>query len=191
MNPLDENIVEAMNQYKKEEYGDIYKGIYMKEELIEFEEVKLFEDKVSVMLPKTFVDMPQKLAELKYPSQFRPQIIKMNETTDVNIMFNLTAQEIENKDIVLFTKQIRESLKKIQPANVFMSMNTITSEENTIGWFDFKSHSIDEKIYNIMSFHTIGKNMMQVSFGCRFIEYKLWKSVALQVIGSVKELANN
>lgn len=50
----DLDIVKKLNEYKEKTTGDIYTGLYVKEELIQFEYVKLFEDRVEVMLPTSF-----------------------------------------------------------------------------------------------------------------------------------------
>lgn len=68
---IDEKIIKNMNEYKKDQYGNIYDGVYIREELLEFEKVELFDGKISIMIPKTFIDMPEKLAKLKYPSSYR------------------------------------------------------------------------------------------------------------------------
>lgn len=85
----DEVLIRAMNVHKAGQQGNIYSGIFIREELFEFEKQVLFEERMSIMLPKKFVDMPLDMAKRKYPMEQRPQIIKTNETGDINFTFNL------------------------------------------------------------------------------------------------------
>ena len=72
---LDEKILEAKQIKDKLENTDIKKGVYIKEEFVEFEEVKLFNDSMSILVPSSFIDLPENRKKIKYPSQQRPQII--------------------------------------------------------------------------------------------------------------------
>jgi hypothetical protein len=120
MDFMDEKVIENMNEYKKNQYGNIYDGVYIREELLEFERIELFDKKISIMLPKTFIDMPEKLAKLKYPSSYRPEVIKMNEATDVNIMFSYSDVDLDKSMVEEFTSQVLSCTKKIQPSYVFL-----------------------------------------------------------------------
>ena len=80
MDFIDEEIIQMRNKNRK---ISLEEGVLIKGEFIEFEPVKLFDDKLEIMLPKTFVDMPSDLAKIKYPSESRPQIIKTDSTGGV------------------------------------------------------------------------------------------------------------
>jgi len=188
MKYADESIIESMNQYKKNQYGDIYSGIYIKEELFQFERRELFDGRMSVMLPVKFIDMPLEYAKIKYPSEQRPKIIKMSEDGGVNFTFDLLDVDFETK----FVKEARDGvfhiIKSIQPANVFYESKEEQVGDTLAGWFDFKSHAMDGKIYNIMYCMPIGGKFLQGIFNCTFTDSRLWKPIALQVINSIQDL---
>ena len=86
---FDEKILEYRRRARKEKYSTLETGMYIKDELVKFERQKLFHDKLSIMLPTTFVDLPSNLAKIKYSSEQRPQIIKTSLDTTVNWGFSL------------------------------------------------------------------------------------------------------
>ncbi|WP_310603813.1 hypothetical protein [Anaerosporobacter sp.] len=209
----DEIVIEAMNAYKVNERGDIYKGVYIKEELFEFERQELFEGTMSIMLPKKFIDMPYEYAKIKYPSENRPEIIKTNEMGDVNFTFSVVDTILTNEMVKEAKEGMRMIIKRIQPANVFFdneemniwednvaiekeSIGTKNSNENdaieereciTIGWFDFKSHGLDEKIYQFWYCFPMEGKMVHGIFNCIYSDHILWKPLLLQVIQSIRD----
>ena len=50
----------------------------------------MFQGKLGVMLPESFVTLPAKLARIKYSSQQRPQVIRTSRDTTVNFGMSLT-----------------------------------------------------------------------------------------------------
>lgn len=208
----DELVIEAMNGYKSGERGDIFKGVYLKEELFEFERQELFEGKMSIMLPKKFTDMPLEYAKIKYPSEQRPEVIKMNELGSINFAFSMIDVDLTNQMVKEVKDGMRMLIKRVQPANVFIdskeetigtvSADKITEEERdirrdsnimnnnnlTVGWFDFKSHGIDDKLYQVMYCVPIGGKMMQGIFNSIYNDSMLWKPIVLQVIRSIQDL---
>lgn len=113
----DEKLIQIMNSYKAGQHGTLESGIYIKEEKYEFVETFLFEDKMSVMLPKSFGDMPKELAQIKYPMEQRPQVIKTNEVTDINFTFSLVEQPLTNDKVESITEYIYQVFQTLQPVN--------------------------------------------------------------------------
>ena len=89
MDFLDEKIMEMRRQEKQKELNIREDGLIVKGEKIEFQDTTLFQEKMLILLPTSFVDMPQKIARLKYPSEQRPQIIKTDLLGSTNFAFNL------------------------------------------------------------------------------------------------------
>ena len=71
MEYTDEVFIRAMNKHKAEQQGDIYSGVFIREEIFEFERQMLFQEKMSIMLPKKFFDMPLELAKIKRSEERR------------------------------------------------------------------------------------------------------------------------
>ena len=95
MDFLDEKIMEMRRQEKQKELNIREDGLIVKGEKIEFQDTTLFQEKMLILLPTSFVDMPQKIARLKYPSEQRPQIIKTDLLGSTNFAFNLFDKAIQ------------------------------------------------------------------------------------------------
>lgn len=188
MDYLDEEIIELKNKKKHEEYNDIYKGIYIDDKIMEFEEVKLFDEKMSIMLPKEFVDMPSNLARIKYPCEGRPQIIKTDLSGGINFTFSMFESQIKKEQIEGVSKGFKSIIKKMNPANMFFEEKTDDLGESKISWFDYKGFALDGKIYTLVYVTSINGRVLHGIFNCKYDLVKEWKPIVRQVIMSIKDL---
>ncbi len=94
-------------------------GIYIGEEYFKFQSVHIF-DNVSIYLPESFIEMPDKIRKMKYPSDNRPDVIKTNLNTNINFAFNW----LENLNCINqgeeLSGQIKDVLIKTNPSFVFL-----------------------------------------------------------------------
>lgn len=96
---LDVKILEYRRQARKEKYCTLETGMYIKNELVEFERKEMFQNRLSLMFPVSFVTLPAKLAKIKYSAQQRPQIIKTSRDTTVNLGMSMTDIAINEENI--------------------------------------------------------------------------------------------
>ncbi|WP_250277186.1 hypothetical protein [[Clostridium] colinum] len=186
-NYLDETILEMKRQKYKEENKNIKEGVYIKNEYVEFEKVKLFNNAMSILLSKNFIDLPENMKKIKYPSEDRPQIIKTSLDTSVNFGFSLMPLPIKNEQTKDAITQFKILLKKVNPAYIFYDLKSEKIGEKTISWFDFKSYGLDFPMYNIMYILPIRNKVMHGIFNCLYEDVNEWKEYAFQVIKTIEE----
>lgn len=186
MEGVDIKIAEVMNQYKAESYGDIENGIYVKGELIRFEMVELFDGQVTVMLPEKYIDMPIEMQKIKYPSENRPQIIKCNEEGEVNFTFSLLNSALEKSAVQSLEKQMKKLIRKVQPSNVFYDEGLVEKESTAIGWFEYKSPTIDIQLFNLMYCASVNGKTLQGVFNAPYYDWKLWKEIMHNVLKTIE-----
>nr|WP_317358984.1 hypothetical protein [uncultured Tyzzerella sp.] len=184
---LDEKILEMKNIKNKLENTNIKNGVYIKEEFVKFEEFKLFNNSMSVFLPNSFIDLPENMKKVKYPSEHRPQIIKTSLDTSVNFCFSLLPLPIKNEQTKEAIKQFKTIIKRVNPAYIFYDLKEEQIGDKTVSWFDFKSYGVDFPMYNIMYIIPIRNKVMQGVFNCLYKDIDEWKEYAMQVIKSIKE----
>ncbi len=187
MSYFDEQIIKKLNQHKTETQGTIETGITICEELYLFERKELFDNRMSIMLPETFIDMPIEQAKLKYPMEQRPQVIKTNEAGDINFTFSLIEQQMNNNYVEELMRFFKKVLKTAQPSNVFHEEKVEQIGELTVGWFDYVSNGYDKKLYNIVYVLPVDGKLLHGVFNCALEDGANWRTVALQVIRSIKE----
>ena len=142
---------------------------------------------MSIWLPESFVDMPSKIARIKYPSEQRPQIIKTDLLGSTNFAFNLFDKPIKPVQMQSAADGMKAILKKVNPANIFYESATEPLGETMLSWFEFKGHGIDTQIYYIVFITSIGGNLMHGIFNCAIADMEAWKNAAFQVIRSIQD----
>lgn len=187
MDFLDEKVVEQRRKQMKEEFQILSEGIYVGDAWEEFSRIELFDSKMAVMIPASYVLMDEQAAKLKYPSEQRPQVIYSNPEGDVNFTFSLFDTPITDRQVMQAIDQFQLVIKKIQPANIFYEKKQDPLNGSVVGWFDFKGYALDDQIYTMMYVTPIDGKVMHGIFNCRFSESLSWKHVALQLMQSIED----
>ena len=190
MDFLDEKIIEARRKEAQKELDIRKDGLIVKGEKIEFQDTPLFQEKMLILLPTSFVDMPQKIARLKYPSEQRPQIIKTDLLGSTNFAFNLFDKAIQPAQMKSAADGMKLILKKVNPANVFYEDGTEPLGKTMLSWFEFKGHGIDTQIYYIMFLTSIGGKLMHGIFNCAIADMETWREAVFQVIRSIQDTSD-
>lgn len=184
---LDEKILELQRAEKRKAHQDIYGDyVYIDDEEIIFKESQLFDGKLTIMLPSGFTDMPIDVAKIKYPSEQRPQIIKTNTEGSVNLCFNLFKIKLDSNQVEETINGFFSMLQKVQSGNDYFQCKTEECQDNTIGWFDFKSATIDDQLYNMLFTLPIDGRVCTGVFNCGFRSSDDWKTIFKQILFSIK-----
>lgn len=184
----DEYVIELRKNQMKEEYCDIKTGFFLDGEVVKFEEQIIYQEKMSIFLPREFITMPKKIAKIKYPSECRPQVIKTNDTGMVNMTFNLFDRNILPQQIKGASNTLKKGIRNMYPANIFFEEKTIKMGDTICSWFDYKSYAMDGAIYNLLYVTSIGGKVLQGTFNCRFEEMNKWREAVIQMINSITDL---
>ena len=188
MEYLDEQLLEQKRQMKKEKYHSLETGFYIHDELIEFDRVVIDPLSLSIMLPTTFVTMPQSMVTVKYQSENRPQVIKTSLDTRVNFTFSLIPHQAKPEHVPALAQQLKTTIQRVNPANVFYDLKEEkTAQQVPLCWFDYKGYAVDEQVYYMMYIAPWGNSkMLHGTFNCRFKDKDEWKDAARQAILSLK-----
>lgn len=173
----DEKIIAMRNAEKRKQYDSIETGIYVGDELIRFTECRLFDGRMSIMLPDSFTDMAPEDAKKKYPSENRPQIIMTNPDGTVNFTFNLLDQKIAQDQIIDARVQFRMLIQKVFPANEFFEDGVLEINNKSLAWFDFKSPGLDSSIYNLMFVTMLDWKMMIGIYNVPYSASRAWSAI--------------
>lgn len=188
MDYLDEEILKIRREENSKEYKDIKKGVYIKDVFTEFERVEIFEKKVSILLPQSFVTMPEAMAKVKYPSEQRPQVIKTSLDTSVNICFSLLNSPLKEENLEDTLKYLKRAMKNMNPAMSFYDEKTIETENMKLRYFAFKSFGMDYPMFNIMFIAPYKGVMLHGVFNCLYTEREQWEDFAIQMLSSFESV---
>ncbi|SEJ89669.1 hypothetical protein SAMN05660742_12259 [Propionispira arboris] len=185
----DEKIRRVINQAEEQAQIDnqnIYEGITVTDKYYEFEEMAFFDDTLKIQIPINFIDMPDEFARLKYLSSDRPQIIKTDDTGSINITMNLVPQNIEDQQILEVKEGVKSLLKQLNPSYLFLEEGVETIEEKTVGFFEFKSPTVDDSLFNLMFFVELNHNVMMGGFNSPYSQHVAWRPIARQIMQSIR-----
>ena len=88
-NYYDKQIIPLKARNSEAEAMSLDTGYYIEGRLETFSKEQYFDDLLSIYIPESFIDMPDEIKEIKYPNNFRPEVIKTNLAGDVNLSISL------------------------------------------------------------------------------------------------------
>jgi len=185
MDNLDETII-SMNNAKSENKVNIEKGLYANNEFLEFKRKEVLDGKLSLMMPCNFAIMSAEHTNMKFPSEDRPQEIWTSPDTATNFgISHFSEMDLEEDYVKENADEMKNALKKLNPAMEFYQEGTEKLEDFTIAWFDYKSFGLDHDMYNIMFLASVDGKALHGVFICLYSEYTLWSEIAQQMLKSM------
>jgi len=185
---FDEQIIEMRQKEKEKGFTTLETGIYVNRVLIEFALEQIFDKQVEIILPTSFIDIPDAVAKVKYPSEYRPSVIKTSLDGTANFTFNLFDIPTEGTDgLEEVAAHFQMVLKQVNPAIRIHKYNEMIGEEQQFRLFSYKSYGLDMHMYNLMCVTPIKNRILQACFNCPYDEYELWEKIAQKVLLSIKE----
>ena len=184
MSYLDEEILKKREENKKKKYCSLEEGIYMDGRILSFSRREILET-FSVVLPDSMKEMPEIYAKIKYPSEFRPQIILTTVDLSVNMGFTVFPEEMNTDDRMGLLGYIQAALNRSDPGCRMYPRESF--KEVPGGCFAFRSHAMDSDLYNMLMIASVGDNLVQGTFNCYYWDYKKWKKTVLEMWETIRE----
>ena len=184
-NYYDKQIIPLKVRSSEAEAMSLDTGYYIEGRLETFSKEQYFDNLLSIYIPESFIDMPDEIKEIKYPTNFRPEIIKTNLAGDVNISISLikVSEDTEVKTLVTDFKNL---LSKAHNGIKFLEYNELEKEGCVKMYcFDFIIPGIDERIYHKTGLGKIGRETVQVMFNCREPLSWTWKKAVNDILQNI------
>ena len=184
-NYYDKQIIPLKVRSSEAEAMSLDTGYYIEGRLETFSKEQYFDNLLSIYIPESFIDMPDEIKEIKYPTNFRPEIIKTNLAGDVNLSISLlkVSEDTEVKTLVTDFKNL---LSKAHNGIKFLEYNELEKEGCVKMYcFDFIIPGIDERIYHKTGLGKIGRETVQVMFNCREPLSWTWKKAVNDILQNI------
>ncbi|MEK5332341.1 hypothetical protein [Lysinibacillus sp. FSL W8-0992] len=200
MNFMDEEIIEMTKharQKKRTEnienqllQTDVVKGIKagqltIDDEIIEFAELRFYDNQIRMSIPTAFEEMETDLKDIKYPSSRRPDYIYTSVSTSINVTMKIMEQQLQEEELEDFTETMMTILQKLQPDAEMLDIGMKEVNGLQIGYFDFISKALDNKIYNLMFLFIAGDNVATGSVNCLKKEMNIWQPIAYGMLETI------
>ena len=163
--------------------------VYIGRERLEFTEQDLFHPYVRIMLPRTFLKLPEEFARKMYPSEYRPDVIRTSPSMTVNFAFSCLNSQIRMDEVIMCTRYYLETMRRMYPGNQYLdnSEHFMDKDETRIlGWYAFSNPTLDGHRYNIHAFTEIEGKLLFCIFNSSGEIFEEWKPYALEVFDSVR-----
>lgn len=172
------------------EERNIYTGIRIDGKWIYFERRFLWEEAISIMLPKSFYSMSLEEARIKYPSEHRPQCILTDPSGSVNLLFQQMIGTVTNEGIEAFRNQAFGMMKRINQGIKPKEQGVVEVEAKHIAYVEFSNPAMDGKLYNLMFFLEAEGIPYMGTFNCRTKGMKYWRTAAFEMVRSIEIVQN-
>ena len=183
---IDEKIIPMKLETDNSISMSLEDGHYISGKLETFTKSLYFNDAASIYTPSSFIDMPDEIKEMKYPTNFRPEIIKTNLAGDVNLCFSLL-EEGKDADIETLQSDLRSLLSKAHKGIKFLEAKKLNKEGFVeINCCDLILPGIDEKIYHMMGMGKTDRQIIQVIFNCREPDANAWKKAVIDIFENIE-----
>ena len=183
---IDEKIIPMKLETDNNISMSLEDGHYISGKLETFTKALYFNDSVSIYTPLSFIDMPDEIKEIKYPTSFRPEIIKTNLAGDINLSLSLL-EEGKDADVETLQSDLRSLLSKAHKGIRFLEAKKLNKEGFVeINCFDFILPGIDEKIYHMMGMGKTDRQIIQVIFNCREPDANAWKKAVIDIFENIE-----
>lgn len=200
MDFMDEQVIEMTKHARQKKrmenienqllHSDIVKAIKegqltIEDETIEFKETNFYDHQIRMSIPAAFDVMEPELMDIKYPSSRRPEYIYTSESTSINVTMKIMEQQIKPEELEDFTHTMMNMLHKLQPSAEMLDIGMKEVNGVQMGYFDFITPALDDKIYNLMSLFMVGDNVAMSSVNCLKKEMNIWKPIAYGMMESI------
>ena len=184
-NYYDKQIIPLKVRSSEAESMSLDTGYYIEGRLETFSKGQYFDDLLSIHIPESFIDMPDEIKEIKYPTNFRPEIIKTNLAGDVNLSISLLKVS-EDTEVKTLVTDFRSLISKAHNGIKFLEYDEFDNEGCVKMYcFDFIIPGIDERIYHKTGLGKIGRETVQVMFNCREPLAWTWKKAVNDILQNI------
>ncbi|MES0488542.1 MAG: hypothetical protein ABUK01_01020 [Leptospirales bacterium] len=147
---------------------------------------KIFNYKVSILIPKNMKRMTKKMMEIKYPAQNRPTLVFTNESGSINVAFNHTTTKLQQKDIESLTEYMEQTFLQAYSDAKILDKGVKVIHDRKVGFIEVITPASDTEIYNLIFFTNFKGTMLLSTFNCTVAEAKDWQRTAYKIRESLK-----
>jgi hypothetical protein len=155
-------------------------------EMIELEQRKLLDGKISMCMPMNISQMEEEFAQHKYPLTLRPQYIFSNEELTVDFTFTLD-QGIVEEEIEDVRDDLLILLSNLHANYEVENEEVIRSDNLTIATFSFVKPTLDGEVFEYMFLTSIDGQLLIGGFNCNVLARDEWQPAVRQMLHTLRK----
>lgn len=161
---------------------DVYQIKTNDGEVIETSWYEFDHGQFSLKTPNDFYALDEDMIKRKYPSENPPSYVLSNDKTTINIVINITDNELKNSQIKSYMSSMENQLSDVAD---IIDTHFFERDGHEIGSIKFVSKAADTDIYNHMIAFSDNGMLRIVSFNCIKELEDNWKNVGDFIINSI------
>ena len=174
-NYVDKEIIALRGYYESRtrSYDPLTESIPVCGKNIRFAPYELFDGTVCVWIPEDFAIMPERIAKVRYITEYRPPVILTNDRYDENFCFHLLGDEEIPSPVLLdqMVQNMQDTILLHAPESVMYDHGSILSDRMEGRWFEYKGFTLDEETYNLQFLIYSAPYLLAGIFNCRMAFY--------------------
>jgi len=155
-------------------------AVTIRNERVSFSYRNLFEGKARMLLPTHFVQMPDTLAQLRYLSEHRAQLILTGNDVTENICMSCISRN--GRDLKETMPLMQDSILLTAPESVFYETGEIIGKNCDGYWFEYKSFTINDEAYNLQFLLGSEQTVILGVFNCCIRYFEEWKPFIMKAL---------
>ena len=177
---IDEKIIKLRKVSLRDQsnYDIIVDKILIRGKWVYFIPCHIFDNKVTILVPDNFTELPEKIARIRYISQYRPPVIITSPNYSENLGYHLLERGTRN--IEQSIEQMEESTLNHAPETIIYDRGSFRSDGLEGRWFDYKNFTVNDETYNLQFLIYTEHSILAGSFNCRMKFYDEWKEPILK-----------
>lgn len=189
-NYIDERILSLRNFYERtmQSYDLLVEKPVICGKRVRFIPIRLFDGNAVALAPEGFMEMPERIAKVKYISRYRPSVILTNSDYNEDLCFHLLKREEVGTDAAVgeLIQQMQDAVAQNAPETVFYDNGDIAKEGLEVSWFEYKNFTLDEETYHLQFLAGAGSWLLAGMFHCRICVFDEWKNPVLKSLEYMK-----
>ncbi len=153
---------------------------------VKLERITLLDDKVSILAPVELSKMTDEMWTLKFQKRARPMLVLTDVNGAVNLIADLTQQNVTEDQLGSFKNFQLAQLKKVKPAQNILQEGIKAVNGKKVGYYKFLSQVNDQKVFNYYFFTIVEGKILFFTFNCMEKLKTTWEKTADQIVASLK-----
>jgi len=154
----------------------------------DLEEKNLLNDKIKILVPKSFHVMTHEEYKLKYPNPKRKaSLILTDQNLEVNLVIDhLTQYDLSGEQIEEFKDVQLAAIQKSNPKAELIDNGMKTINGKMVGFFKVMTQASDQKIFNYFIFTNLDNKVLLMTFNCGENLKVAWEGIIDKMVSSIK-----
>lgn len=148
-------------------------------------EITALNNKITLLAPKEFRPMPEKLLSMKYHASRRPTEVFSDATGGVSLAFNHTQNKMDPSQIASAQKSISQAFHNLYPSATWIRDGVVSQNGSEFMVLELVTPAMDTQIHNIIYGTSVDGRFLLIAFNTTVQQAEEWLPIGKKVMESI------